>query len=121
MKTLTLTIAILALIGCQAPKSNDTETPTASTTGAAAMQKLAVTVDNGFSPETLEVKVGVPVEITFDTIHRSCATEVIFEGMDLKTSLTDGQKSVITFTPKTAGTYNYACPMKMLTGKIVAK
>jgi P-type Cu+ transporter len=121
MKTLTLTVAILALAGCQAPKSDNSEAPTASTPGATNTQKFTITVDNGFSPETLEVKAGVPVEITFDTIHRSCATEVIFEGMDLKTSLTEGQKSVLTFPAKPAGTYKYACPMNMLTGKIVAR
>lgn len=120
MKALVPILTLLALAGCQSsePSANS---PSPSVTASGETQKRVVTVDGAFSPETLEVKAGQPVEITFDTKRRSCATEVIFEGLGIKEPLTDGQKSVVTFTPKAAGTYTYACPMNMMTGKIVAK
>lgn len=87
----------------------------------APVQKLTVVVDNGFSPEALTVKAGRPVQITFVTKHRGCASEVIFEGMKLAKPLKDGTKTVVTFTPKKAGTIAYACPMKMMKGRIIVK
>lgn len=121
MKTLIPIIALLALAGCQSSEPVARDTPAPSAPVSADAQKVVVTVDNAFSPETIEVKAGQPVEITFDTKHRNCATEVIFDSLEIKQPLTDGQKSVVTFTPKVAGTYAYACPMNMMKGKIVAK
>lgn len=119
MKTLIPLIALLALAGCQSSEPPDKDPRAIS--DSANVQKVVIKVDNAFSPETIEVKAGQPVELTFDTKHRSCATEVIFEGLDIKQPLTDGEKGVVNFTPKVAGTYTYACPMNMMKGKIVAK
>ena len=85
------------------------------------VQKATIVVDNGFRPGILNVKVGQPVELTFDTKNRGCATSIVFEGLDIKKDLTNGKKTVVKFTPKKPGTYTYACPMKMLKGTIVVK
>lgn len=122
MKTFAIFVAILALLGCQPSASNGSDpVATPSTPPVGATQKFVVKVDNGFSPDSIEVKAGTPVEITFDTINRSCATEVVFKDLDIKAKLTDGEKTVLAFTPKSPGTYEYACPMDMLKGKVVAK
>ncbi|MGI8923322.1 MAG: cupredoxin domain-containing protein [Fimbriimonadales bacterium] len=85
------------------------------------VQKATVTVDGGFSPSTISVKAGKPVQLTFDTKSRGCADEVVFESPKMRKALTNGTKTVVTFTPKKAGTYAFGCPMGMYKGKVVAK
>lgn len=127
MKSILFVIAVgLVLVGCQQSDPGATNSPSTppsqqTDTPASGASKLTVTVDNGFSPDSLDVKVGQPVEITFDTKQRGCATQVIFKELGLAKDLTDGQKTVVSFTPDKAGTYAFACPMNMYKGKIVAK
>lgn len=80
-----------------------------------------VSVDGKFSPAELHVKKGQPVELTFDTKNRSCAETVIFKVIDQTVQLKDGEKTVVKFTPKDAGTIDYACSMDMIKGKIVVE
>ncbi|MBS1723433.1 MAG: cupredoxin domain-containing protein [Armatimonadetes bacterium] len=110
--TLTILAAIALLAGASAQQSK---------TPSKGVQKATIVVDNGFKPDTINVKAGRPVQITFDTKHKACISSVVFAGMNLKKPLTDGKKTVVTFTPKKAGTYAFACPMKMMKGKVVAK
>ena len=85
------------------------------------VQKATIVVDHGFKPAVLSLKAGQPIELTFDVRHRDCASSVVFEGMKLDKPLTDGKKTVVTFTPKKAGTIAYACPMKMMKGSLTVK
>ncbi len=83
-------------------------------------QKTTITVNGGFSPLTINVKAGQPVQLTFDTKKKGCISAVVFDGMNMKKDLKDGTKTVVTFTPK-KGSYAFHCPMNMMKGKIVAK
>lgn len=85
------------------------------------VQKVTVVVDNGFKPSTINAKAGHPIEITFDTTSKGCITSVVFDSLKLKKPLTDGQKTVVTFTPKKAGTIGFQCPMAMFKGKVIVK
>ena len=128
MKQLTLIGAFAALMfviaGCQSAdngaQTSNTPAP-AAPISAPAVQKVTVTVDNGFTPARVQVKAGQPVELTFDTKHRACASTVIFKELKKTEALTDGQKTVMNFTPDKAGTIHYACGMDMLKGEIVAQ
>ena len=86
-----------------------------------AAQKVTVTVDNGFTPAEIKVKAGKPVELTFDTKHKGCAATVVFKSLKLTEKLTDGKKTTVKFTPKKAGTIEFACGMGMYKGSVVAK
>lgn len=88
---------------------------------ATTSQKVTVVVDNGFSPSEIKVKAGKPVELTFDTKHKGCAATVVFKSLKLTEKLTDGKKTVVKFTPKKAGTIDFACGMGMYKGSVVAK
>ena len=88
---------------------------------ASIIQKMTVVVDNGFKPDSISVKAGKPVSITFDTKHKGCAAVVVFKEMKLKKELKDGTKTIFTFTPKKAGTLSFACGMGMYSGKVVVK
>jgi cytochrome c oxidase subunit 2 len=72
-------------------------------------QKITVTAKKyEFSPSTIEVKVGTPVEITFqseDTKHG-------FECKDLgieKVVFDKDKPETVTFTPEKTGTYEFKC------------
>lgn len=86
-----------------------------------AVQKVTIVVDNGFKPDSISVKAGKPVSITFDTKHKGCAAVVVFKELKLKKELKDGTKTTFTFTPKKAGTYSFACGMGMYSGKVIVK
>jgi plastocyanin len=85
------------------------------------VQKATITVDNGFSPSTITVKAGQPVQLTFDTKHKACASSVVFKSLGITKALKDGTKTVVTFTPKKPGSIGYACSMNMFKGTIVVK
>ncbi|MBS1701397.1 MAG: cupredoxin domain-containing protein [Armatimonadetes bacterium] len=88
---------------------------------APVTQKVTVVVDNGFKPDSISVKAGKPVSITFDTKHKGCAAVVVFKELKLKKELKDGTKTTFTFTPTKAGTYSFGCGMGMYSGKVIVK
>lgn len=110
MKNLTLVVLLAAALPA-----------VSSAQGPKGVQKATVVVDHGFKPSSLSFKAGRPVQLTFDTKHRDCATSVVFDGMKVRKPLTDGKKTVVTFTPKKAGTIAYACPMKMMKGSVIVR
>ncbi len=89
-------------------------------------QKMTVVVDAAYVPTEIEVKVGVPVEITFDRRDRGDCTEwVIFEklptaeGREIKAQLPEGRKTAVAFTPTKEGKYGFVCGMGMVHGKLI--
>ena len=85
------------------------------------VQKVTVTVDNGFSPSKINVKKGQPVQITFDTKRKACASTVVFKDLHITKTLTDGKQTIVTFTPRHAGNISFACGMGMFKGTVVVK
>ena len=125
MKTLITTLAFISLVsGAFAQhdlsKMKMAQKMPVKTSTSKGVQKTTIVVDGGFSPSTINVKAGHPVQLTFDTKHKACISSVNFPGMKMKKVLTDGKKTIFTFTPK-KGTYAFACPMNMMKGKVVAK
>ncbi|MFI5385022.1 MAG: cupredoxin domain-containing protein [Fimbriimonadales bacterium] len=115
MKSLITTLAVLALavvgLGGQInPAKPDN-----------GVQKATIVVDDGFKPDTVNVKAGKPVQITFDVKHKACISSVVFKDLKIEKKLENGKKAVVTFTPKKAGSYSFACPMGMYKGTVVAK
>src|SRR5689334_19191964 len=87
-----------------------------------AAQKVNVTIDGGFQPSTVNVKVGKAVEITFTRKEKSgCGTAVTVPDLKFKRAVETGKSIVLKFTPKKAGTISFACGMGMYHGKIVVK
>src|SRR2546423_13289165 len=99
MKTLITTIALISLVGgafaqhdmSKMKKGQKMPPKSVITRGA---QKTTIVVDGGFSPSTINVKAGQPVQLTFDTKHKACISSVNFPGMKMKKDLTDGKKTI---------------------------
>jgi cobalt-zinc-cadmium efflux system membrane fusion protein len=81
--------------------------------------KVAVT-ENGFEPETVRLRAGVPAQLTFiRTTDKTCGTEVVFPSLNLKRALPLNQPVLIEFTPEKNGDIAFACGMDMLKGVVV--
>lgn len=83
--------------------------------------KVAVT-ENGFEPEKLRLRAGVPAQLTFiRTTDKTCGTEVVFPSLNIKRALPLNQPVVIEFMPAKAGDIAFACGMDMLKGVVIVE
>ncbi len=94
--------------------------PDAKATVVKGVQKATVTINGGYSPSTIQVVAGKPVELTFTRTEKSgCGGEVVIKGLKYDKQVATGKSIVVKFTPKTAGEIPFTCGMGMLSGKIV--
>lgn len=102
--------------------------PTARTTSHAAMQnkatqKATVTINGGYTPASLSVQAGKPVELTFvrkETVGCGDVVKIPAVGITTK-PLKPGEKTTVKFTPKKSGTLRFTCGMNMYSGQISVK
>ena len=96
--------------------------PTATKVDKFGVQKATVTIDGGYSPKSLMVKSGKPVELTF--VRKSaagCDGELVIPALKVNKTLKQGEKTVVKFTPKKGQTIAFACGMNMYKGQVVVK
>jgi plastocyanin len=93
---------------------------TGKATAAGAVQKISVDVSKGYyDPSTIELKAGVPAEITFSQ-SSGCTGQVQSQDLGFSADLTQGPATV-KVPALSAGTYGFACGMNMVRGTIVVK
>ena len=79
-------------------------------------------MDGGYSPNTVRVKAGEPVQLVFDRRDTGgCSEEVVFPDFGVRKYLPTGQQTTIELTPPAAGRYEFTCGMSMLRGALVAE
>ena len=94
----------------------------AGSAGTVGVPELTITVDGGYSPNTVRVKAGEPVRLVFDRRDTSsCSEEVVFPDFGVRKYLPTGQQTVIEVTPPAAGRYEFMCGMSMLRGSLIAE
>jgi hypothetical protein len=85
-----------------------------------AVQKISVDVSKGYyDPSTIELKAGVPAEITFSR-SSGCTGIVESTALGFSQDLTQGPVTV-KLPALAAGTYGFNCGMQMVFGSIVVK
>lgn len=73
----------------------------------------------GYVPNTLTVKKGIPVKWVINAKEISgCTSEILLPAFNIDRNLKKGE-NVIEFTPKVAGTYKFSCGMQMVWGKFI--
>lgn len=83
-------------------------------------QTATITVDGGYSPAVLSLKVGVPAKITFMRKDTSgCLEEIIMPDFGVAEKLPVNEAFSVTIMPKVTGEFTYTCGMRMFSGKIV--
>jgi hypothetical protein len=86
---------------------------------AGGVQAIAIKVTTVYSPNVIHLKAGVPAEITFSSAQ-GCTGQVQSQQLGFAEDLTSGPK-VVTIKNPQAGTYDFACGMNMVHGKIVVE
>jgi len=84
-------------------------------------QRVRIEVKGGYSPSIVRVRAGQPVKLEFYRDETSsCTEEVVLPDFGIRTYLPAHQTTSIRITPA-AGSYEFACGMGMVRGKIVAE
>jgi Cu+-exporting ATPase len=83
-------------------------------------QSIDIIVKGGYSPDTIQATVGVPLRITFDRQESgSCTEKVIIPAFRVAADLPANRRTTIVLTPDAVGTYEFACGMNMVHGKLI--
>ena len=64
------------------------------------IQEVEITVEGGYEPGTIELKVGVPARLIFHRIETaSCSEEVVIPEFGIRKKLPAHKKTAVEFTP----------------------
>ncbi|MCU5788170.1 cupredoxin domain-containing protein [Alloalcanivorax marinus] len=82
---------------------------------------IDIVVEDGvYEPSVIETEAGETLTLRFDRRDPSpCAEQVIFHKLDVSETLPVGEKTPVTLTPKTPGTYRFTCQMQMYQGTLI--
>jgi plastocyanin len=83
------------------------------------VQKISVDASQGYNPNVIQLKAGVPAEITFSQ-SSGCTAIVQSSDLGFQEDLSAGPKTV-KIKALQPGTYNFACGMNMVRGQIVVQ
>ena len=85
-------------------------------------QEAMILVKGGYTPDTIVVRAGKPVRLNFRREETaSCSDKVILADCNKSADLPTGETVPVEFVPKTAGEYEFACPMGMFRGRIIVE
>ena len=74
----------------------------------------------GYQPARLRLRRGLRARVTFlRTTDATCAKEIDLPDFNIRRVLPLNQPVVVSFTPKTRGTFSFICGMKMLSGALI--
>ena len=85
-------------------------------------QEAMVLVKGGYAPDTIVVRAGKPVRLSFRREESSaCSEMVVFGDFGKSAKLPEGEMVPVEFLPKEPGTYEFTCQMGMLRGRLVVE
>ena len=89
---------------------------------AGGVQEVRITVQGGYTPDTVVVQAGTPVRLQFYRDETAdCSERVVFEQFGLDVALPAFQTTAVEFTPTEAGEFPFRCGMSMLKGLLVVE
>ena len=87
-----------------------------------AQDSVDITVDGGYSPETISIPQGKTTKINFlRRDSNSCLEEVVLPDFKIKKHLPFNKTVTVEITPKKTGEFTYSCGMNMYHGKIIVE
>lgn len=85
-------------------------------------QEAMVLVKGGYAPDTIVVRAGKPVRLSFRREESSaCSEMVVFGDFGRSAKLPQGELVPVEFLPKESGTYEFTCQMGMIRGRLVVE
>lgn len=83
------------------------------------VQRVRVTVTDGYDPEVILIEAGVPAEIAFSEGH-GCLGTVVFDSLGIEADLERGG-AVVRIPALEPGTYPFRCGMDMVHGTLIVE
>jgi plastocyanin domain-containing protein len=94
----------------------------AAVSSAGGVQEVAITVRGGYSPDSIEVERGKPVQLSFyRDEENSCSEELLMPDFNIRRELPAFKTTLVELLPQQAGKYVFTCGMGMLRGTLVVK
>jgi len=91
-----------------------------SARATAGIQEVEVTVKGGYDPDVVTVRQGLPVRLNFRREESGeCTERVVIPDFHINKPLSAFATTAVEFNPEQEGTYDFACGMGMIHGKIV--
>jgi plastocyanin domain-containing protein len=85
-------------------------------------QEIRITIHGGYDPAVVRVVAGRPVHLVFDRQETSsCSEEIVIPAFGVRRFLPAYQTTTLEITPPAPGTYEFACGMGMLHGRLIAE
>ncbi len=107
----------LALIGVELWWFLFSKLPAQKAEAHQGIQELTITVDGGYQPARVVVKVGQPVRLNFwRRDPSSCLEKVLLPDFQIASDLALNHVTPIEFTPLKSGEYQFTCGMNMFRG-----
>lgn len=84
----------------------------------AGVQQVLIQINaHGYAPNKIQVKQGIPVELTLETNDTySCASSFVLRAFAIEMQLAPTDKQTVTFTPTQKGKFTFTCSMGMYSG-----
>jgi plastocyanin domain-containing protein len=81
-----------------------------------------ISVDGGYTPDTLYAAAGEPVSLVFHRHDGSpCSEEVVFPDQGVRATLAQHEDVVVELPASEPGEYDFHCGMGMLHGRLVVR
>lgn len=87
----------------------------------AGKQEVVVTILEGYNPNVIVVKKGLPLVLKFDLQEEGCTGTVVIPDFGIKEKLVPYEVTTVEFTPDRSGLFSFACPMTMIKGTLDVK
>ena len=87
------------------------------------VQNVSVVLsEKGYRPSSFRLKKGIPARVTFiRKTEDECGKEIVIPAYNIRRELPLNTPVTVSFTPKKAGSFSFACGMNMMRGKIVVQ
>ena len=83
-------------------------------------QEANIEVKGRYSPDTVVVRAGSPIRLTFHRLDTAaCSETVIFDSFHQSAQLPTGKDVVVTLPAAEPGKYEFTCAMGMLRGHLI--
>ena len=85
-------------------------------------QQVRITVNGGYSPNSVRARTGVPLRMAFDRQEDGdCSARVVFPDLAVSHWLAPQATTVIELTVDRPGTFGFACGMNMIRGSLIVE
>jgi plastocyanin domain-containing protein len=78
--------------------------------------------ERGYQPASFGLRKDIPARITFvRKTEDECGREIVIPAYNIRRELPVNKPVAVSFTPRKAGSFSFACGMDMMRGKVIVR